>query len=413
MPKRCTSDGTQGLLPAIFMVALMMLSTQLLVLMGGDDESTTESGLDTIPKRTAYQQLNQLSGPVQGTNQNQPAATNPFQEAAFQDPFYHDPASYYGKISDMSALALDPSYGFFLEETNTDDHDNDGIDDLNDLDDDNDGINDLIERFDGCFGTDPLDHDNDGVLDEFDWDDDNDGILEGPIDYTQGADPKNVSMDRYVDPLTVHPWTGDTVGVGYRVDQNPMDHDNDGVTDEDVDGSGRGSYDEDDDNDGRIDQFTWPCDFDSDGLQDYFDLDDDNDGLADIDDIHPWRFDDPVIRMDSVEGIMWDDWSVVQLSDYSDYVDGLDYVALEAINHPNNQSFTTIYDGDLDGDGIPNFLDPDNDGDGSPDSSDTDDDNDGLADMYDVDDDNDGIPDTCHQTDTNNDGQGDYPIISL
>ena len=30
--------------------------------------------------------------------------------------------------------------------------------------------------------------------------------------------------------------------------------------------------------------------------------------------------------------------------------------------------------------------------------------------MYDVDDDNDGIPDTCIQTDTNGDGQGDYPI---
>ena len=413
MPIRDTSDGTQGLLPAIFMVALMMLSTQLLMFLEEDDEGTTETGLKKIPKRTAYQQLNQLSGPAQGTNHNQPAATNPFQEAAFQDPFYHDPASYYGKISDVSALGLDSSYGFFLEETNTEDHDNDGIDDLNDLDDDNDGINDLIERFDGCYGTDPHDHDNDGVLDEFDWDDDNDGILEGPIDYTQGIDPRNVSMDRYVVTSVIHPWTGDAVGSGYRVDQNPMDHDNDGVPDEDIDGTGRGSYDEDDDNDGRIDQFTWPCDFDSDGLQDYFDLDDDGDGLNDIDDIHPWRYDDPVIRMDSAEGIMWDDWIVWPSEDYSDYVDGLDYVALEAINHPRNQSFTAIYDGDLDGDGIPNFLDPDNDGDGSPDSSDTDDDNDGLADMYDVDDDNDGIPDACHQMDTNNDGQGDYPIASL
>ncbi len=171
------------------MVALMMLSAQLLFFLGEDDEGTTETSLEKIPKRTAYQQLNQVSGPTQGTNHNQPAATNPFQEAAFQDPFYHDPASYYGKISDLSALTLDPSYGFFLEETNTEDHDNDGIDDLNDLDDDNDGINDLIERFDGCYGTDPHDHDNDGVLDEFDWDDDNDGILEGPIDYTQGIDP--------------------------------------------------------------------------------------------------------------------------------------------------------------------------------------------------------------------------------
>ena len=70
-----------------------------------------------------------------------------------------------------------------LEESGADDHDNDGIDDLNDLDDDNDGIYDLLERFDGCFGTDPYDHDNDGIQDHLDWDDDNDGILEGPIDY--------------------------------------------------------------------------------------------------------------------------------------------------------------------------------------------------------------------------------------
>ena len=141
------------------------------------------------------------------------------------------------------------------------------------MDDDNDGINDLIERFDGCYGTDPFDHDNDGILDEFDWDDDNDGILEGPIDYSQGTDPWNVTSDRHVEPTTIHPWTGQAVGFNYLVDQNPMDHDNDGITDEDIDGSGRGSYDEDDDNDGRIDQFVWPCDFDADGIQDYFDLD--------------------------------------------------------------------------------------------------------------------------------------------
>ena len=67
-----------------------------------------------------------------------------------------------------------------------------------------------------------------------------------------------------------------------------MDHDNDGITDDDTDGNGPGSYDEDDDNDARIDQFKWPCDFDGDGLQDYFDLDDDNDGVEDILDEHPW-----------------------------------------------------------------------------------------------------------------------------
>ena len=160
---------------------------------------------------------------------------------------YHDPLSMYGKISDPAALAIDPSYGFLLEETDTEDHDNDGISDLNDLDDDNDGISDLIERFDGCYGTDPFDHDNDGIQDEFDWDDDNDGLLEGPIDWSQGADPKNNTEDRYVIPTAIHPWTQTVVGTGYRIDQNLLDHDNDGVTDEDIDGNGKGSYDEDDD----------------------------------------------------------------------------------------------------------------------------------------------------------------------
>ncbi len=408
MTEREQTYANKVFFPAFAMVAIMLLSTQLLVLVNWESEEEPQD-LEITPKRTAIQQEHQYSGPVQGENQNQPASAFPFQEAAFFDPFYHDPASYYGKVSDASALTLDPRYGFFLEETNTDDHDNDGIDDLNDLDDDNDGINDLIERFDGCYGTDPLDHDNDGVLDREDWDDDNDGILEGPIDYSQGTDPWNVSADRHVDPSTIHPWTGQPVGFNYLVDQNPMDHDNDGIPDEDVDGSGRGSYDEDDDNDGRIDQFYWPCDFDSDGIQDYFDDDDDNDGVPDIDDIHPWNSSRSSMIY-SEPGILWDDWTLWDSSDYSIYVDGLDYVALEALLHPREQSFTSIVDGDLDGDGIPNFLDPDNDNDGSPDSSDNDDDNDGLADMYDVDDDNDGIPDACRQLDTNGDGQGDYPI---
>tara|TARA_B100000029_G_scaffold505613_2_gene586599 strand:- start:966 stop:8855 length:7890 start_codon:yes stop_codon:yes gene_type:complete len=399
---------TKRIMPAILMISLMLMSTQLLVLLDSG-ENIEQTDTSEISKRSAYQQLEQLSGPVQGEGQNQPASTNPFSEAPFRDPFYHDPASMYGKVSDPSALALDPMYGFYLEETNTEDHDNDGIDDLNDLDDDNDGINDLIERFDGCYGTDPYDHDNDGIQDEFDWDDDNDGILEGPIDYSQGTDPWNVTSDRHVEPSTIHPWTGQAVGFDYMVDQNPMDHDNDGITDEDVDGSGRGSFDEDDDNDGRIDQFVWPCDFDSDGIQDYFDIDDDGDGVEDILDIHPWDPEQTSLISESSD-ILWDGYSRLEHEDYSEFVDGLDYVALHALQHPRDQAFTEILDGDLDGDGIPNFLDPDNDNDGSPDSSDTDDDNDGLADMYDVDDDNDGIPDECRQLDTNGDGQGDYPI---
>ncbi|MDP6900323.1 MAG: hypothetical protein QGF94_05760, partial [Candidatus Thalassarchaeaceae archaeon] len=84
-------------------------------------------------------------------------------------------------------------------------------------------------------------------------------------------------------------WTGDVIPAGYLSDQNPWDHDNDGVPDEDFDGSGPGSYDEDDDNDGMIDQFTWPCNYDGDSLPDYFDTDDDNDGVLDIVDADPYN----------------------------------------------------------------------------------------------------------------------------
>jgi heat shock protein beta len=206
---------------------------------------------------------------------------------------WSDPGVSAGIIVDLSVLeSVIPSYSILLEENAVGDHDNDGINDLNDLDDDNDGIYDLLERFDGCYGTDPYDHDNDGILDIDDWDDDNDGILEGPIDYDAlealGLFPRNVSTDRYLDSSIVHPWTGQAVGPNYLADQNPFDHDNDGVTDEDSDGSGAGRYDEDDDNDGRIDQFTWPCDMDWDGIPDYFDDDDDNDGTPDVDDEHPY-----------------------------------------------------------------------------------------------------------------------------
>ncbi len=330
---------------------------------------------------------------------------------ALYDTQYADSGVMFGKINDLSLLNLQApaEYGIFLEEQIPNDHDNDGIPDLDDLDDDNDGIYDLLERFDGCFGTEPYDHDNDGQLDEFDLDDDNDGILEGPIDYEalelQGLDPRNVSTDRYVNSTTVHPWTEQQVGPGYLADQHPWDHDNDGVPDEDIDGSGPGSYDEDDDNDGRIDQFKWPCDFDGDSIQDYFDPDDDDDGVDDVDDLHPYN---PDIDSAASSGILWDGYTLWNFNSYKMYSSNIDFVAWESAKTSGNESFTEIRDGDLDGDGIPNFLDPDTDGDNAPDSADTDDDNDNLLDMWDPDDDNDGIPDVCTNIDTNKDGLNDY-----
>ncbi len=325
---------------------------------------------------------------------------------------YSDYGVMNGKIHDLDLLSIlyGGSRGALLEETMSDDHDNDGIPDLTDLDDDNDGAYDLLERFDGCWSTDPYDHDNDGVSDLDDFDDDNDGILEGPIDFeyliSLGLDPYNVSTDRFVNQSTVHPWTMTTVGPGYLSDQHPWDHDNDGVPDEDIDGSGAGRYDEDDDNDGRIDQFRWQCDSDNDGMQDYFDDDDDNDGMKDWLDANPYDSSNSASMASS--GNLYNvavEWTFAQ---YRDYSAGVNFVELEASRHPGAASFNDIWDGDLDSDGIPNFIDPDNDDDGLPDSSDTDDDNDGILDMFDPDDDNDGIRDVCWDIDTNSDGLNDY-----
>jgi len=423
----------QKLTLSLILVFLMMSSTTLSLVQDFSSEDASPSYtfvtgelLDKDEVEPGQQPSGQ--GSLANINDHLPPQPHP----AIHDIMWADSGVSSGVINDLSAIAaLSQTYSIFLEESNKEDHDNDGINDLDDLDDDNDGIYDLLERFDGCYGTDPLDHDNDGVLDVDDWDDDNDGILEGPLDIAAlealGLDPLNVSTDRYLDSSIIHPWTNTQIGVGYLADQNPMDHDNDGVTDEDSDGSGADRYDEDDDNDGRIDQFSWPCDLDGDGVRDYFDDDDDGDGVPDVEDEHP--YDSSLTGSMQANAEFYDAPRVWQPNEYLVYSGGVDYVIWEAnrvnaatatasgfyplfedatITSQGTPSFTQIIDGDLDGDGIPNFLDPDNDNDGIPDSSDTDDDNDTILDMSDPDDDNDGIPDVCVVIDNNGDGLNDY-----
>jgi len=408
-------ENRRQLSTAIVLVFLMLASSLLAI------AQTVNDGPESS-KNTQFVEGGSLGmTPVQSTDQGgqggwdgQHDANLDFGHEALSNLMWSDPGVSAGVIVDLSVLeATIPSYSTFLEETRAGDHDNDGINDLDDLDDDNDGIYDLLERFDGCYGTDPYDHDNDGILDVDDWDDDNDGILEGPIDYealeAQGLDPRNVSTDRYLDPNIIHPYDNiGAVGNFYLADQNPMDHDNDGVTDEDSDGAGPGRYDEDDDNDGRIDQFTWPCDLDSDGVPDYFDDDDDDDGVLDIDDAHPYNA--SISTQMSTSATLYDTARLWTFNEYRLYSGGVDYVDWER-NRVNAQSasasgffggldqlinlsashgtpaFDVIVDGDLDNDNVPNFLDPDNDNDGTPDSADTDDDNDGILDMVDPDDD--------------------------
>ena len=289
-------EERQRLSMAVVIVFLMLTSSLLAFVQAVSDVEEPEAATRFVQGDSVGQSLAQSTdqGGQGGWNGVHDGGNDLLHEA-LSNMMWSDPGVSSGIIIDLSVLeAAIPLYAPMLEETNQGDHDNDGVDDLNDLDDDNDGIYDLLERFDGCYGTDPYDHDNDGIPDIDDWDDDNDGILEGPIDYafleSRGLDPRNVSTDRYVDLNTEHYY--DEIGVVgdyYLADQNPMDHDNDGVTDEDSDGAGAGRYDEDDDNDGRIDQFTWPCDLDSDGTPDYFDTDDDNDGVLDVNDAHPYN----------------------------------------------------------------------------------------------------------------------------
>ena len=419
-----TLQNRQKLSMSLTIVFLMLTSTLLAVVQDFSAEEPTDTSGFQEGQRIG-QSISQSTGQAGQGDWN--GDQDPWYETShpsITDLMWSDPGVMSGIITDLSAIeALAPSYSMFLEESNKDDHDNDGINDLADLDDDNDGIYDLLERFDGCYGTHPFDHDNDGIQDADDWDDDNDGILEGPLDIEAlealGLDPRNVSTDRRLDENIIHPWTGEPVGAFYLADQNPMDHDNDGVTDEDSDGAGPGRYDEDDDNDARIDQFKWPCDLDNDGIQDYFDNDDDGDGVDDVSDAHP--YDASITTSHTAAGNLYDPAVPWDFNSYRIYSGGVNFLNAElnrvnaanapsvTPNAPNGiPAFTTIVDGDLDGDLIPNFLDPDNDNDGTPDSADTDDDNDGILDMSDPDDDNDGIHDVCVNIDVNGDNKGDY-----
>ena len=333
-------EERQRLSMAIIIVFLMLASSLLAIVQTVHDQPTSTRATQMVDGDSIGMT------PVQSTDQGGQGGWEGTQDGgmglaheALSNMMWTDPGISSGIIVDLSVLeSVIPLYSTALEETRAGDHDNDGIDDLTDLDDDNDGIYDLLERFDGCYGTDPYDHDNDGILDVDDWDDDNDGILEGPIDYDaledKGLDPRNVSTDRYLDENIEHPYADiGLLGEYYLADQNPMDHDNDGVTDEDSDGAGAGRYDEDDDNDGRIDQFTWPCDLDSDGIPDYFDTDDDDDGTPDVIDEHPYDATLSGTMEDAADASSTDDLEystavVWTFNQYREYSGGADYVTL-------------------------------------------------------------------------------------
>ena len=124
-------EGTKKSIVAGVMVFIMLFSTQMYSFQDFEPYSEEESEWGPVIKRTAFQQLDVADGPMSENNEMQPGTENPFSHPAFSDPMYHDPLSIYGKISDPAALAIDPSYWYLLEETDTKDHDNKGISDLN------------------------------------------------------------------------------------------------------------------------------------------------------------------------------------------------------------------------------------------------------------------------------------------
>ena len=67
-------NTNKRILPAISIIALMLLSTQLSIMPESDD-STERTRTDDTPKRTAYQQLEQIGGPEQGETLGQPAVS--------------------------------------------------------------------------------------------------------------------------------------------------------------------------------------------------------------------------------------------------------------------------------------------------------------------------------------------------
>ena len=88
---------------AMALVALMLLSSQMYSLQNFEQDDPEESVWGPVAQRTAYQQMNQASGPVAGEGQAQTAAAFNYYQTPYSDPKYHDPAAIYGWVSDPSA----------------------------------------------------------------------------------------------------------------------------------------------------------------------------------------------------------------------------------------------------------------------------------------------------------------------
>lgn len=296
------------------------------------------------------------------------------------------------------------------------DADNDGIIDSADPDVDGDGLaNTYDPDFSGGTSLTPFDSDSDGLADLFDLDADDDGIPDiielsgtdtngdGLVDNTTDTDSDGLSdvtdSDNGGTPYTVGDKDSDGVN-NYR----DVDSDNDGIPDT-VEAGGTDSN-----NDGKIDSFA--TDTDNDGLADEVDgnnggtafssIDTDNDGVSDLLDLDSDN--DGASDLEEAGGIDIDDDGILDAyadSDSDGIPNSIDVTNTGGVDTtPADGIDDSFQDGaDADGDNIENTVDVDNGNNGFNDATELtplpspDTDSDGNRNFRDLDADNDGLVD--------------------
>lgn len=322
------------------------------------------------------------------------------------------------------------------------DSDSDGLNDYRDIDSDADGIPDIIEaqttaafinlanvdtdgdgidnNFDPSSGgtlITPVNSESLDLQDYLDTDSDNDNVpdliegddanFDGVTDVTvTSADADGDGLVDAFDTVTkgsAGNATGssadrqNTDGIDFR-DWRDSNDDNDAALTINEDANSNGNYADDQTNgqSGSVPDYLFNGDKDNDGIADAADLDADNDGILDTDE-------------DGGEAVAPDgDIDGDGIPNYRDADDtGVTGAIVEVDS--NSDGVWDNYDQDLDG--IPDFLDVDSDNDGVPDLVEghgSDGDGDGIADIMD-DTDNDGIPNSVDVSNTggvDSDGDG-------
>ena len=125
---------------SVGIMLLMVTSTWLAMISDYSTEIEVETSLVSADPLTMSDAQSTDQGGQGGWNGGMSSQYGLELHDALWDLAWSDPGVMYGGINDHSVLGLDAGYGMMLEESAKDDHDNDGINDLDDLDDDNDAV---------------------------------------------------------------------------------------------------------------------------------------------------------------------------------------------------------------------------------------------------------------------------------